>query len=474
MFFLVYLRRELQHRLRQGIVIATGLGLGIGLVIAVTALSSGVRLAQGKVLGALYGIGTDITVTTPVQPIGGFGGGNGGGAAGFGGFTPEPYVQHSDILSSPTQGTFSTSAVAAIKRLHDVAAASGGLTLTEIKMTIPADNAPPASFQPPVQLSVVGAQLGRGALGPLSAARLSSGREFTAADARADVAVLDSDYAAAHRLAVDSVITVASKPFTVIGIVTQPQGSSPPVIYIPLSRAQALAKLGGKVNTVYVEADSASAVGSVSREISRLMPSATVTNSSSLAKGVAGSLATTSKLAATLGTWLAVLALLAAFAVASLLTLAAVGRRAREFGTLKALGWRSGRISIQVMGETIAMGIAGAALGVAIGFTAALLASHAAPRLTAIVQTSNTGKGGFGGSLAQGGGIFHGVVGGPVQTFANPNATHAVPVPFSAPVSEGAIAIAVALALGGALVAGSFGGWQVTRLRPAQALASVG
>ena len=465
MFFLVYLRRELRHRMRQAIVIATGLGLGIGLVITVTALSSGVRIAQGKVLGALYGVGTDITVTTPVQPI--------GGSGGLGGPTPEPYVQHSDILSSTTQGPISVSAVTAISRLRDVAAASGGLTLTEIKATLPADNQPPTSFQPPVQRSVVGAPAGGGALGPLSAARLSSGREFTEADARADVAVLDSGYASAHRLAVGSVITIVNKPFTVIGIVTQPQGSSPPAIYIPLARAQALASLDGKVNIVYVEADSAAAVGTVSREISRQLPSATVTNSSNLAKSVAGSLATTSRLARTLGTWLAVLVLLAAFAVASLLTLAAVARRVREFGTLKALGWRSSRISIQVMGETIAMGIAGAALGVAIGFAGALLASDAAPRMTATVQTTNTGTGGFAGQLPVNGGIFHGVVGGPVQIFANPNATHVVPVPFIAPVTGGAIAVAVALSLCGALVAGSFGGWQVTRLRPARALASV-
>jgi len=472
MFFLTYLRRELRQRMRQAIVIAAGLGLGIGLVITVTALSSGVRTAEGKVLGSLYGVGTDITVTTPAKPASGA---NGSGGFG-GGPTPKPYVQHTDILTSPTQGPIASSEVAAISRLHDVAAASGGLTLTEIKATLPADNQPPTgAFQPPVLLSVVGAPVGRGALGPLTAAHRKSGREFTAADASADVAVLDSGYATAHHLAVGSVVTVARRPFTVIGIVTQPQGSSPPSIYIPLARAQALANLGaGKVNTVYVEAASAAAVGKVSREISRQMPSATVTNSGTLAKSVAGSLKTTSKLATTFGTWLAVLALLAAFAVASLLTLAAVARRIREFGTLKALGWRSSRISIQVIGETIAMGIAGAALGVAIGFTGALLASKAAPSLTATVQTYNASKGGVGGQLGRAGGIFNGTIGGPVTTFANPNATHVVPVPFSAPITGGAIVLAVALSLGGALVAGSFGGWQVTRLRPAEALASAG
>ncbi len=462
MFFFTYLRRELRHRMRQAIVIAIGLALGIGLVITVTAMSSGVRTAQGKILGALYGVGTDITVTTPVQvlsPSGGFA-------------TPGAQTVHQDTLGSPTQGTFSSSDVVAIARLHHVAVASGGLTLTEIKATLPGfDSAPGTSFQA-LQLSVTGAEIGRGALGPLSAARLSSGRLFTTADANSDVALLDSGYAAAHKLAVGSMITIRGTRFKVIGIVRQPGGSSPPEIYIPMARAQALANLRGKVNTVYVEATSAANVEAVSHEISRVMPSATVTTSGDLAKGVAGSLATTSKLANTFGAWLAVLALLAAFAVAVLLTLAAVARRAREFGTLKALGWRSRRISFQVLGESLAMGIAGAALGIALGLCGALLASAAAPNLTATVPTTNIGKNGFG-PAGTNGGIFHGTVGGAVTTFANPNATHVVAVPFSAPVTIGVIVLAVILSIGGALVAGSFGGWQITRLHPAAALAKV-
>jgi putative ABC transport system permease protein len=164
---------------------------------------------------------------------------------------------------------------------------------------------------------------------------------------------------------------------------------------------------------------------------------------------VTGSPRSTAQLAKSLGTWLAILALLAAVAIASLLTLAAVGRRVREFGTLKALGWRSGRITAQVMGETIAMGVAGAAVGVALGLAGALAASAAVPKLTAVVQTTDNGPGGFGGSLGAGGGIFSGTAGGPVTTFANPNATHTVAVPFTAPVTAGAIVVAVILAIAG-------------------------
>ena len=40
-------------------------------------------------------------------------------------------------------------------------------------------------------------------------------------------------------------------------------------------------------------------------------------------------------------------------------------------------------------------------------------------------------------------------------------------------VTVGAIVLAVVLAIAGALLAGSLGGWQISRLRPAAALASV-
>ncbi len=87
--FFTYLRRELRRRMRQAVFIAVGLALGVGLVITVTAASAGVRNAQGTVLHALYGMGTDVTVTkTPKAGSfspGSFGVGGGGGFPGAGG-----------------------------------------------------------------------------------------------------------------------------------------------------------------------------------------------------------------------------------------------------------------------------------------------------------------------------------------------------------------------------------------------------
>jgi ABC-type antimicrobial peptide transport system permease subunit len=198
-----------------------------------------------------------------------------------------------------------------------------------------------------------------------------------------------------------------------------------------------------------------------------------VTNSSDLANEVTGSLASTSSLANNLGKWLAVAVLVAAFLLASLLTMSAVSRRVREFGTLKALGWRSRRITLQVMGESIVVGIIGGVAGVVLGFAGASLVDKLAPPLKASVGTT-TGSATPGGARqfggAGGGGGFGGGGGGFRRAAT---ATHTVAVHLTAPVTVGVIILAVVLAIAGGVIAGSFGGWRAARLRPAAALAKV-
>jgi putative ABC transport system permease protein len=232
------------------------------------------------------------------------------------------------------------------------------------------------------------------AIGPLSSARLTSGTALVAADAHADKALVDSNYATQNKLTVGSVISVGGTSFKISGIVSAPQGASPPDVYIPLAKAQSIGKAGtaslaGKLNTIYVTAASAADISAVQQEIARVLPKATVTDQNDLASEVTGSLSSASSLAGNLGRWLSVAVLIAAFGLASLLTITAVGRRVREFGTLKALGWRSSRIIAQVMGESIAIGIAGGAAGVALGYGGTALIDKLAPKLSATIGTAS-------------------------------------------------------------------------------------
>jgi ABC-type antimicrobial peptide transport system permease subunit len=242
------------------------------------------------------------------------------------------------------------------------------------------------------------------------------------------------------------------------------------------------------VNTIYVAASSSTMITTVSKEITRVTPKATVTTSSDLANEVTGSLASASSLARNLGKWLAIAVLAAAFLLASLLTMSAVSRRVREFGTLKALGWRSRRIVGQVLGESITIGIIGGIGGIVLGFAGAALVSHIAPPLTATTGLATGtatpggarafagggppgGGGGFGGG-GFGGGSGGGGGGGGFRRLAA-DASNAVTVHLNAEITLAAVALAVVLEIAGGLIAGGFGGWRAARLRPADALARV-
>jgi ABC-type lipoprotein release transport system permease subunit len=509
--FFTYLWRELRRRLRQATFIAIGLALGIGLVITVTAASTGVKNAQTTVLHALYGVGTDITVTKAQAA------GQGGNGFGFGfrqniGTSSRPKagtkLNNNTLSAGGTLTALKSSAVTTVAGLKNVAAAAGGLTLTDrtISGTVPAVNSgaglgaggagggggAPASFGGNFNINsftVAGVDIANGELGPLSSGKITTGRTFASSDASANIALLDSAYATQQKLKVGSTVSVGNSSnvgtsFKVVGIVDN-GAATPADVFIPLGRAQALASLKNEVNTIYVAADNANDVNGVASSISGAISGSTVTTSADLANEITGSMSSAASLANNLGKWLAILVLVAAFLLASLLTMSAVTRRIREFGTLKALGWKSRRVVGQVMGESIAIGVIGGAVGVGLGFLGSVLVGRFAPALSATVgqttgsatpggaqQFGGAGGGGFGGAGAANGAGGTGGGGGFGFRQAG-NAAHTVAVHLTAPVTISVVIAAVALAILGGLIAGSFGGWRAASLRPAAALAKV-
>ena len=490
--FFTYLRRELRRRIRQAIFIALGLAVGIGLVITVTAASSGVKSAEGSVLKNLYGVGTDATVTKN-PTAGSFAAGRPSNFNLKSGST----VKIDTLTATRSLGSLDDSAVTMISRLKGVAAASGALTADSVNTTfkIPkfssgsGGSAPggapsggtggfsgPGSFNTGNTVSVDGVDLASSAqvLGPLSNGTLKSGRTLKSSDASSDVAVIDSSYAKSASLKVGSDVTMASTKFAVVGIVSVSASDSSADVYIPLARAQALSKSTGKVNTIYVAADSATDIPAVQKEITRAVSGATVTTSSDLASEVTGSLSSASSLANNLGKWLAIAVLIAAFLLASLLTMSAVSRRVREFGTLKALGWRSRRVIGQVMGESVTVGVIGGLAGVALGFAGAAIVSAVAPALSASVgQTTGSATPGGARQFSGGSRGFTPPGGGGFSHPGTGTGGQSVLVHLTASVTVDAVVLAVVLALAGGLIAGTFGGWRAARLRPAAALARV-
>jgi len=459
-FFVTYLLRGLRGRVRQVVIVAVGLAVGVAALVTLTAASTGVSGAQAAVLHSLYGVGTDISVTSAASS-----GGSGSSGSSQGMITRADAGK--DFFRLPLGlGLLDSAALATISKMSGVAEVAGGLGLSETRAgPAPASGGPPSL----TSTSIDGVDVAHLKLGPYAAGTITSGRSFTAADAEADVAVVDAGYAAAHHLRVGSTITIAKTQFNVIGIISQPAASNPTNVFIPLGRAQAIAAYGGlhtlagKLTAIYVSAASASGVPAVHSKIAALLPGATVTSSGDLASKVSGSLASATKLATDLGRWLAAAMLLAAFALAGLLTTAAVRRRVREFGTLKALGWRTRRIVAQIMAESLVTGVAGAAVGIGLGFVGAALIEAIAPTLTATVALNP-------GSTPPQGALING---GSLKTLTLPGGVHTISVQLHATVGATTILLAVVLAIGGAVLAGALGSWRAARLRPAHALVRV-
>jgi len=425
---LTYLPREIRGRIGQALLIALGLGFGVGLVITVTAASAGVSDAQSGALHSLYGIGTDLTITKPASAATN----NPAGTAGA------DLQQNS--LQPGSLGLFPSTWVPSIERLAHVASAAGGLQLSEFTQ----------SGGIPQAIPIEGVDVAHPEFGPLASGTFGAGHNFSSTDGSSDVAVLDANYAAASKLPVGETITLAGATFRVIGLVHQTQASGATDVYVPLGRAQALAQspagrsLTGQLNVIYVAAATSSDTAAVQSEIRRLLPAATVASTNDLASEVSGSLASAADLTDDLGKWVAAAALLAAFAVASLLTTAAVNRRVRELGTLKALGWSTRRIITQIISESAVTGIIGAVIGIAIGYVGAAIVGAIAPKLSATVPPQN----GAGQSSV-------------------------VPVHLVPHVSPAAVITAVLLAIAGALIAGAGGARRATKLHPADAFAQV-
>ncbi|WP_086802983.1 ABC transporter permease [Streptomyces caniscabiei] len=494
--FFTYLRRELRRRRKAALVVASGLALGIALVIVVSSVSSGMEKAQATVLESLYGLGTDMTVTKAAAAPGE----NGGRRPRFEFDAQDDdsdEEQSSDLVRVQGFQTLASSTVTEVGEQEGVAEAVGGLSLQVIKVDGqfrrgqvqqdegtggeqqggPGAGRNGGAGQPQGRVegggaefdvdnySVYGTDVTEPELGPLTSSKITSGRTFTTSETNAEVVVADASYAKEKELKVGSSVTINSVKYQVIGLATPDSGDAAANLYMPLKQAQTLSDSPDKVTTIYVKASDSQRIDSVKAAIQKNISGTTVTTSADLADTVSGSLSTASDLAANVGKWLSVAVLVAAFLVAGLLTSSAVSRRVREFGTLKALGWKSGRVTRQVVGEAVVNGLVGGALGIALGLGGAYLVTAISPTLQAEIGASG---GGFGGGPGGGPGGFAGGAGGGREAASN-----ALDVALTAPVSVTTIGVAVGLAVAGGLIAGAFGGWRASRLRPADALRRV-
>jgi putative ABC transport system permease protein len=485
MVYLNYMLSELRRRKGHTFLTALGLGVGVAVVITVSALSAGLDRAQAKVLQPLVGVGTDMSVTRPIVVSSGSSSTNGGpqqlsakeraqlqkengdARVGFGNLKPGQKFTRTAFRS--TQLSFSSTQISKIAKLDGVASAAGGLTLdlTTVSGTVPAQSqqqqgGPPiqgggGGFNGPrsidfTSITVSGIDQTKPALAAISASQLTKGTYFSSGSKRE--AIVNVSYAQAKGVKVGSSIKIGGKSFTVIGIVKTPLGGQASDVYVKLSQLQSLSGRVGRVNTVYVRSTSASVVDAVAKRIDANFPGASVTTAKTLGAQITGSLSSAKNLTGKLGFALELIGLLAAMAIAALLTLSSVTKRVRELGTLKAVGWPQRLVVRQVTGEALLQSLLGAAIGIIVGVGAAVGISAFTPSLTATVASAAQSLGPR----------------GPFGQGAASSSSASEAVSLTAHVSPALVLAAVGLALLGGLVSGAVGGLRASRLRPADAL----
>jgi len=361
----------------------------------------------------------------------GLGGGNGGGGGGFGG-------------GGANRAAFAKCLPANLRRLRT--------QFTTPQQTLRQVLNPPQTNIQTTPYTIGGVDQTHPTQGLVTTAQVTKGRFLSPAGGHE--ALVSDSYAAKHSLKVGSKINLNGTTFVVVGIVSPPLGGQTADVYLPLKQLQTLAGQKNLVNVALVRADQSSQVGSVQKAIQTALPNAQVASSKQVADTISGSLVNASNLSHDLGFAVSAVAALAAFLLAALLALSSVGKRVRELGTLKALGWTQGKVVRQIAGESLTTGVLGGIVGVALGLIGILIVDAWGEKLTA--SSTSGGASGLIGQLAS-------------ATQRTASST----VSLTAPVAVSVLVIGFALALLGGLIAGTAGAMRAARLRPADALRQV-
>ncbi len=366
---------------------------------------------------------------------GGLNGGANGGAGGFGG-------GGGGFRGGVDRGAFAKCLPASLRSLRT--------RFTTPQQTLRQVLDPPQTNIKTTSYTIGGVDQTNRTMGVVTESQVTKGRYLAAAGGHE--ALVSGAYAAKNGLKVGSKLDLNGTSFTVVGLVSPPLGGQSADVYLPLKQLQKLASQQGLANVVLVRAASSASVGKVQQAIQTALPQAQVASSKQVADQISGSLVDASNLSKNLGVVLSIVAAVAAFLLAALLALSSVGKRVRELGTLKALGWTQGLVVRQIAGESLAQGVLGGLLGVGLGVLAALAIDAFGPSLDATSTTGSSNLLGLGVSTAR-------------------TATRSVSL--NAPIGLPILLIGFSLAVLGGLIAGAAGALRAARLRPADALRQV-
>lgn len=223
-------------------------------------------------------------------------------------------------------------------------------TITTPRETLRQVLDPPQTDIKSESYTIGGVQLGDPTMGLVTAAQVSAGRFLKGGRE----ALVSATYAARNSLKVGAKLNLNGTTFTVAGLVNPPLGGQGVDVYLPLAQLQKLSDQKNLVNIVLVRAGDSASVAAVETRIQTAYSQAEVASAKQVAGTISGSLVDAANLSHSLGLALSIVAAAAAFLLAALLALSSVGKRVRELGTLKALGWTQRKVVRQIAAESLA------------------------------------------------------------------------------------------------------------------------
>ena len=223
-------------------------------------------------------------------------------------------------------------------------------TITTPEQTLQQVVNPPQTNIKSASYTIAGVDLTTPDIGVVTSGLVASGRFINASNGGGSrEALLSASYASRQNLKVGSKLDLNGTVFTVVGLVRPPLGGQTADVYVGLAQLQVLSSQKGSANVLLVRADDGSSVADVQTQIETLYPRAQVASAQQVADSISGSLVDAASLSKRLGTALAVLAAIAAFLLAVLLTLASVGKRVR--GARHAQGARVDTVARRTSGD---------------------------------------------------------------------------------------------------------------------------
>ncbi|GAB2715901.1 ABC transporter permease [Streptomyces bullii] len=334
-----YVRSQLRHRRRRAVAVVAAVALGAALLIALTSLGSGFREAARA---PLAGIAADLVVTRPDEGT--------------------PSEQPGRGVRQPFGlATFDSGEVRQMDTVPGVDTAVGSLQIWD--------------FGPRSTITIAGVDPTQRAVGPgrILHHDLIAGRSFRSGEQ--GVAVLDRHYAAFYDTKVGQRVTVGERSYSVVGVVEVKDSAQTAAsnIYLPLAEAQRLAGLpADRVNQVHVQVGNSADTEAVTAHITDRVGRVSAITPDSLVQimGAVG------RISARFSTIAAVVGGIGGLVLSWTALRGLVSERTREIGLLMAVGWRRSHVVGVFRAEALALGLAGAAVGIVLGVALAGLLSY--------------------------------------------------------------------------------------------------